>query len=242
MNGLKFVYNLFVKRDEYSRFLLAEMISGLVCNRYKFSEYGRIFLYDEAFLRYYESFEKKGNYHSLDRKYAMDQLMQLALSLEGDTAECGVYEGASSYLICSKICGLNKSHHIFDSFEGLSEPVSVDGAYWKKGDLSSNEDVLRKNLKQFDFVHYYKGWIPDRFSEITQLEFCFVHLDIDLYQPTIDSLMFFYQRMVRGGMILCDDYGFVTCPGAKKAMDAYFSDKPENIISLPTGQGFIIKK
>ena len=45
-----------------------------------------------------------------------------------------------------------------------------------------------------------------------------------------------------GGIILCDDYGFLTCPGAKTAMDAFFADKPEEIVNLPTGQGLVIKK
>jgi len=242
VNGLKFIHNLLVKRDEYSRFLLAEMVSRTIYKRYRFSEFGRQFLYDEDFIRYYETFEKNGNFHSLDRKYALDQLIQLTLFLEGDTAECGVYKGASSYLICRRIPGLGKSHHIFDSFEGLSAPRLEDGSYWKKGDLSSSEKVLRENLKDFSYVKYYKGWIPEKFLMVSDLAFCFVHLDIDLYQPTLDSLIFFYQRMVPGGIILCDDYGFISCPGAKKAMDSYFIDKPEKIISLPTGQGFVMKR
>ena len=42
-------------------------------------------------------------------------------------------------------------------------------------------------------------------------------------------------------MLLCDDYGFVTCPGATLAMDDFFDDKPEEIVHLPTGQGLVIK-
>ena len=74
------------------------------------------------------------------------------------------------------------------------------------------------------------------------MKFCFVHLDVDLYQPTLDSLTFFYEKMIQGGIILCDDYGFTTCPGAKKAMDSFFSDTHEEVVSLPTGQGFVVRK
>ena len=42
--------------------------------------------------------------------------------------------------------------------------------------------------------------------------------------------------------MICDDYGFVTCPGAKKAMDEFFEDKAEPVIMLTTGQAFIIKQ
>lgn len=72
--------------------------------------------------------------------------------------------------------------------------------------------------------------------------FCFVHIDVDLYQPTYDSLAFFYERTSSGGIILCDDYGFITCPGAKAAMDSFFLNKLERIVCLPTGQGFVVKK
>lgn len=64
---------------------------------------------------------------------------------------------------------------------------------------------------------------------------------MDLYQPTLDSFRFFYPRLNPGGIILCDDFGFATCPGARKAANDYFSDKVEKMIELPDGGGFIIK-
>ena len=68
-----------------------------------------------------------------------------------------------------------------------------------------------------------------------------MHIDVDLHQPTYDSLEFFYKRTTPGGIVLCDDYGSIHCPGAKKAMDTFFRDKPEEIIALSTGQAFIVK-
>ncbi len=131
---------------------------------------------------------------------------------------------------------------MFDSFEGISAPLIEDGNYWEKGNLACSESVIRENLKEFDFVVYHKGCIPTKFQEVSDVKFCFVHLDVDLYQPTLDSLTFFYEKMIQGGIILCDDYGFTTCPGAKKAMDSFFSDKHEEVVSLPTRQGFVVRK
>lgn len=242
ITGLRIIYNALIKRDDWSKFFLAEKISRMIYQRYKFSEFGRVFLHDDDFIRYYESFEGTENYHSLDRKYALDQLMKLAVSLEGDTAECGAYKGASSFLICRRIAGQQKKHHVFDSFEGLSVPRPEDGSYWGKGNLATSEALIRENLKEFDFVVYHKGWIPEKFQEVSVMEFCFVHLDVDLFQPTLASLRFFYERLSPGGIIVCDDYGFITCPGARKAMDLFFSKKPEEVISLPTGQGFVMRK
>ena len=240
--ALKHVFNAWIKKDAYSRFVLAEKLAGKIYPKYKFSEFGRIFLDDNDFLKYYESFQGTNNYHSLDRKYTLDQIMKGIIAIQGDTAECGTFECASSYLICRRIQGQNRKHNFVDSFQGLSAPGSYDGTYWKKGVLVSSESLTRKNLKEFDCVVYHPGWIPEKFSEVAHLHFAFVHLDIDLYQPTLDALTFFYQRIYPGGMILCDDYGFATCPCVKKAMDGFFSDKPEKIMRFPTGQALVIRR
>ena len=63
-----------------------------------------------------------------------------------------------------------------------------------------------------------------------------------LIQPTLDSIEFFYSRMNEGGIIVCDDYGQESCPGANKALNDFMLDKPENIIHLTTGQGVVIKQ
>lgn len=125
-------------------------------------------------------------------------------------------------------------------WEGLSQPAIQDGTYWKKGDLGSELSQVKSNLRQFDNVVYLKGWIPSRFNEVCDKNFSFVHIDVDIYEPTRDSISFFWERLTPGGILICDDYGFVNCPGAKKAMDDYFCGISK-IISLPTGQGMVIK-
>jgi len=240
---LKRLFLAITKNDEYSRYLLAEKATSLIYPSYKFSDYGRTFLLDREFKKMYEQLVSKDNYRSFDRKYTLNQLMRLVTNIPGDTVECGAYEGASSYFICQQITESNKSHHIFDSFQGLSEPSRSDGIYWKKGDLTSPEDKIKRNLSEFDFITYHTGWIPDTFhnKDLERKLFSFVHIDVDLYQPTHDSLQFFYDKLTVGGIILCDDYGSILCPGAKDAMDIFFKDKPEEIIELTTCQAFIIK-
>jgi hypothetical protein len=193
------------------------------------------------YLRRFEEFEGMNT----DRRWMLGQLIRLTKNVAGDTAECGVFEGAGSYLIC-KSNSANpdqpRVHHVFDSFEGLSSPAVVDGAHWKKGDLSVGAEAVRKNLSEFSSsVLLHKGWIPDRFVDIADRRFAFVHIDVDLYQPTLDSVKFFYPRMNEGGVILCDDYGCTSCPGATQAIDEYLADKSEKMISLSAGGGFLIK-
>lgn len=225
--------------SEQSRMIIAEKVAQLIYSKSFFSEYGRIWLDDKDFFKYYTKFQGK-NYHSADRKFFQRSLLNLVENLPGDTAECGVCQGATSWLICDKFKNTDKVHYAFDSFEGLSTPVEEDGKYWQKGDLYATEEVVKKNLEGYK-LKLFRGWIPEKFESISDCQFCFVHIDVDLYEPTLASLQFFYPRMVAGGIILCDDYGFSTCPGAKKAFDEYMNDKPEKIIHVPTAQGFIIK-
>jgi O-methyltransferase len=185
-----------------------------------------------------------------DRHYVLHSMAKSAAQLPGDTVECGVFLGAGSFVIC--LANENKpghTHHVFDSFEGLSEPDSSDApkdkrAYkWQKHDLAAPLERVQANLKRFAFVKYYQGWIPERFHEVKDRRFAFVHIDVDLYQPTHDSLAFFYERMIPGGIIICDDYGSTICPGATKAFDEFIADKPERyVVHLTTGQGYIVKQ
>ena len=229
------------KEGERASFTIAERFASFWYPKISLSGFGRAWLTDEEFLNFYRRFVPATS-HTADTKFFLRSLLQLVEHLPGDTAECGAYQGASSWLICDKFKHSGKMHFVFDSCEGLSVPAGIDGAHWTKGDLYAAEEGLRANLSSFSQLKILRGWIPERFPEIADREFCFVHIDVDLYQPTFDSLSFFYSRLVHGGIILFDDYGFIDCPGATAAIDEVMKDKLENIIHVPTGQAFIIKR
>ena len=192
---------------------------------------------DPEFNAYLDSIGERKCFNA-HRRFMVWQLTKLVQDIEGDTAECGVFQGHSSRLICKR---LNRTHHLFDSFEGLSEPGQLDGDYWRKGSLSTPEEPVKAALNGYDF-RVHKGWIPDRFNEVEDRRFAFVHIDVDIYQPTKDSIEFFYPRLNRGAVLLCDDYGQGTCPGATRAIDEFMTDKPEPMIALDAGGGFFIKR
>jgi O-methyltransferase len=185
-----------------------------------------------------------------DRKFVLWSMARNTRNIAGDTAECGVLDGASSYLICSARQATGSvMHHAFDSFEGLSAPCPEDtpsspvAFHWAQGDLSTSQEEAQRKLRPFDNIRYYKGWIPTRFNEVATRRFSFVHIDVDLFQPTKDSLEFFYERLSPGGILLCDDYGYHTCPGARKAFDEFaLRLADQTVVHLPTGQGYIVKR
>jgi hypothetical protein len=197
--------------------------------------------HDRSFNEYLDRFHERKGFNT-HRRWMLWQLLRLIRDIPGDTAECGVFEGSSSWLICSAIQSSSRTHHLFDSFEGLSVPEPQDGGYWTAGALSAGEDIVARNLAPFAGVlSFHKGWIPEAFGQVADRRFAFVHVDVDLHQPTLDAVAFFYPRLSTGGMLLCDDYGCTTCPGATRAIDSFLADKPEKMVSLDAGGGFFIK-
>lgn len=203
---------------------------------------------DADFLRAWRAFPAR-DVATHDRKFVLYSLARSLATLPGDTAECGVLAGASSHLMCTAMARTGRVHHVFDSFAGLSEPGAEDVPSsehtfrWQKHDLAQPLTRVRQNLARFPGIQYHPGWIPERFVDVAGSRFAFVHVDVDLYQPTRDSLEFFYPRLVPGGVLLCDDYGSSACPGARRAFDELVVNKPEgSVVHLPTGQGLIIKR
>jgi hypothetical protein len=197
---------------------------------------------DASFNEYLSRFDELDGYNT-HRRWMLAQLIRFTSNISGDTAECGVYRGSTSYLILehNARCALPRHHFMFDSFGGLSKPTKEDGNYWTEGDLSTSENNARKALQQFGNKTFLTGWIPQRFDEVASRRFSFVHIDVDLFQPTKDSLAFFYPRLESGAVLICDDYGCSTCQGATQACDQFLESCPEKMISLPDGGGFFIK-
>lgn len=191
------------------------------------------------------------------RMYSLQQLVERAVQKypDGEFVECGCWKGHSAYVISSILAkhDFAKSFHIFDSFEGgLSDKTSEDISDYaqqtmeeraiEKNWFASTIEDLNHALKGFPFVKIYKGWIPDRFPEVDGKSFAFVHIDVDLYQPTLDSLKFFFSRLQPGGTIVVDDYGYSVFPGAKKAVDEFRQGiQCSMFYETPMGSCFIVK-
>lgn len=201
--------------------------------------------------------EKSENFFKKSRFLDLINLVELTLEKNEvkDFVEAGCWHGHSSFIISSlikKSLKRNINFHIFDSFEGLSEVTKFDQnlidldkniLFKIRSQFKANEDFVRYDvLEGFDFIKTYKGWIPDKFHLINDRNFSFVHIDVDLYQPTLDTLKFFYPKLLKGGIILCDDYNSKAFNGARKACDEYFKDKDYTFKFAPSLSGFIVIK
>jgi hypothetical protein len=187
----------------------------------------------------------------LARRFMLIELAKSVANLRGSTAECGVARGTGSALICETLKDTYKPdefHFAFDSFAGVSEPTSADvtaagTCNWYKGKLSHDFESVQNRLGKFPFCRVVRGWIPQCFQVLHDSQpFRFVHIDVDLYEPTLASLNALYPRLVPGGVIVFDDHGFRNCPGARKAAEEFFAEKNDSIVELTTSQAFVIKR
>ena len=226
-----------------ARFYLLRRFARLVMPGYRLRWHSLDWWNDADFNDYLTRFQEAGNLN-IDWKWVVHQLLRLIADVPGDTAECGVFQGATSFLICKaneQTTAFDRTHFMFDSFEGLSQPNAHDGGYWRKGDLTATEDLARQRLQGCNNAIFMKGWIPTRFDEVAARRFAFVHIDVDLYEPTRDAVAFFYPRLNEGAIMVIDDFGFTTCPGATRAIAEAAGNLAGKLIALPDGGGFLIK-
>jgi len=156
----------------------------------------------------------------------------------GDIAEVGCYSGGSSKLICE--AKGNKSFYVFDTFEGLPKLTKNDTSKdFEEGSFFADFDRVKWYLSNYSNVHIYKGLFPSTSKPIEDKRFSFVHLDVDLYESTLDCLKFFYPRMNKGGVLISHDYAQLS--GVRKAFDEFFKDKQEPIIEMSGTQCLIVK-
>jgi hypothetical protein len=119
---------------------------------------------------------------------------------------------------------------VFDSFAGLSAPQAEDLAQGdtpgaarvegmrKAGAFRASLEEVRANLADFPAIDYRPGWIPDSLRGIEERSYRLLHLDLDLYAPTAGALEYFWPRLLAGGYVVCDDYGW---PGGRRAIDEF---------------------
>jgi hypothetical protein len=125
------------------------------------------------------------------------------LNLDGDIAEVGVSIGDSAEVICQN--KKRKKFHLFDTFEGHPDTIGVYDIGQTVGRHRAEIKDVKKRLRKYSNLKFYKGVFPETAKPIEKRKFCFVNLDTDLQKGTYDGLEFFFPRMVKGGIILIHD-------------------------------------
>ncbi len=168
------------------------------------------------------------------RDYALE-----TAALKGDVAEVGVYKGGTALWLASLI--KDKKLHLFDTFEGMP-PVNKEIDLHNTGDFAdtSLEHIITLLDQCYNEIDIHKGVFPQENSQfITNKTFSLVHLDVDIYSSVYDCLVFFTPRMVKGSIIVLDDYLEPNCPGAKLAADTFCKEKGLTVMPSVQSQAII---
>jgi predicted O-methyltransferase YrrM len=178
-----------------------------------------------------------------EKLYYLAALSRHAAALGGAFAECGVFRGGTALLMARVTEAVGTELYLLDSFDGLPEPETDRDVFYRRGDFrfTDAETVVGMLAEAGPRVHLRAGWIPDTLADLPERAWSLVHVDVDLYRPTMSICEYFYDRLVPGGVMVFDEYGFPTCRGERDAVDAFFADRVESPVVLPTGQAFVIK-
>ena len=159
-------------------------------------------------------------------------------NINGAFAELGVYRGETARIIHQM--DSSRILHLFDTFEGFTkEDLALEKSDEKINAIDFSDtsvESVRKYIDGNDNIIFHKGRFPSTTENLTAGKFAFVHLDADLYQPTLAALRYFYPRMVAGGVIIIHDYNH-NWDGARKAVNEFMTEIPETLIEIADWQG-----
>ncbi|WP_373266124.1 TylF/MycF/NovP-related O-methyltransferase [Hungatella hathewayi] len=157
-------------------------------------------------------------------------------------AEAGVFAGDFAKEI--NRCFPGRKLHLFDTFSGFDErDIKKESLYSsaKTGDysLTSEEAVLSK-MRYPENCVVHKGYFPDTAAELAD-QYGFVNLDLDLYEPTKNGLLYFSAHMETCGIILVHDYFADNFKGPRRAVDEFMREmNQKNLIKMPVGDGISV--
>jgi hypothetical protein len=210
------------------------------------------FMRDPRYVRAFEAAEKALGYdHKMFwRLHVALWCASQAQKLPGDFVECGVWRGFLATAIMNYIPwpNANKHFYLFDTWEGLDERYLTDGERRNQAKLdhfkpyyANQFEYVREHFSSYPNVHLVKGSVPETLSSVEIGKVSYLSLDMNCAPPELAAAEYFWDKLVPGGMILLDDYGFVSYEDQKRGFDQFASGHDVDILALPTGQGLIIK-
>ena len=202
---------------------------------------------EDDFMRNITAFTRRMNF---TRILAHWEIFKKVADLPGDVVEVGVYKG-ETFLTFAKfleiLCPGDRIKRVigFDSFKGLDDFTSADGGNISVGNMVGgwNPDGFQNSLSSLIDLAHKDSFVPQKErllmvdGDIRQTAAAFIekepgmrisllHLDVDLFEPTMAALDAFYPKIVTGGIVVLDEYACHEWPGETTALDEYFDGKP----------------
>lgn len=172
-----------------------------------------------------------------------------AKGLEGDFVECGVNTGVMSLAICTYLNfnSLDKDFYLFDTYCGIPEEQMSPEE--RKSGIEHNRlnyeecfETAVRNFAPWPRCRLVRGKVPETLSEVNISKVAYLHIDMNIAAPERAALEFFWDKIVPGGVVLLDDYGFAHFRSQYESANEFAQSKGVMIATLPSGQGLILKR
>lgn len=171
-----------------------------------------------------------------------------ACRLPGDFVECGVSTGITARAIAEYVgfAALQKSFYLFDTFEGIPEEQIQSGE--EALAKSKNErhyfdcfELVQNTFSNFPNIHPIKGIVPGSLKDASIDQVAYLHIDMNIAAPEVAAIEYFWPKMAVGGLVIFDDYGGLAHGLQKQSLDEWAVRNGQQILTLPTGQGLLLK-
>jgi O-methyltransferase len=210
------------------------------------------FLVDVDWSRAYEEMARdwypdKPGFDIRWRMWILTSVARQVKELPGDIAEFGVYRAGCAQMILRTV-GLSPGtrYHLFDSFAGipeteLTERERAEGYAGRLADTSV-EHVERRLDRWRQALVFHVGDVFETVPKAELDDLSLVHMDLNASAATRLAIEHAYPRLVPGGAIVFDDYGWdPTGYEQRDVIEEVCRPLPESPIALPSGQALLIR-
>jgi hypothetical protein len=179
---------------------------------------------------------------------------QTALRVEGDFVECGVNAGFVSSAIMQGLewNTIERRFFLVDTFSGpvltqytreeiQKQRLAIAKRALEAGAYVTDLERVRANFAEWPQAIILQGAVPEVLGTVDFGKVAFLHIDMNSALPEQWALAFFWDRLSPGAVILFDDYSYFGHECQRDAIDQVAREKKAHILSLPTGQGIIIR-
>lgn len=180
------------------------------------------------------------------RCFELWELLGQLRDTPGDIIEVGVWRGGTGALIAHRAQALrgHRKTYLCDTFSGVVKATDHDTTYRGGEHADTSEDQVREFLSrlEIDNAVILAGIFPDVHRQaVSDKTFCFVHIDVDVYQSAKEVFEFVWPRLSVGGVIVFDDYGFESCDGIPKLLEEYRFQPGKLVIHNLNGHALIVR-
>jgi hypothetical protein len=177
-----------------------------------------------------------------------------ALRVSGDFVECGVNAGFMSSAIMHRLNWntVDRRFYLVDTFAGpvlsqfsrgevLKDRLRIAEDAMQAGAYVTDFERIRVNFSEWPNAVPVRGAVPDILPTLGVETLAFLHIDMNCALPERAALEFFWDRLSPGAIVLLDDYAYRGHECQREAIDEVARAKDAGVLSLPTGQGLIIR-